>query len=420
MELLDLAAILVSLTAILAYLNHCFVGLPTTIGVMLIALLASLGLIAIGELGFVPVDEYAEHLFLEVDFNTTLMHGMLSFLLFAGALHIKLAMLQRHKWVILVLATLGVIMSTFIVGTLIWWLFAVLGMEIRYIYCLLFGALISPTDPIAVMATLKSVGVEKSLETKIAGESLFNDGVGVVVFLVLLGLAQNPDQITLNDALVLFAQEALGGALLGLVLGWFVFRLLLSVDNYQVEILLTLGLVMGGYALATALHTSGPIAIVVAGLLVGNPGRRLAMSDSTREHLDTFWELVDEILNALLFVLIGLEVLILKFETSYLIAGVLSIPLVLLARTVSVGLPIGLFRMRRTFSPHVVKLLVWGGLRGGISVALTLSLPAGSERDIFLAMTYVVVVFSILVQGLSLGPLVRRLQPQSAEIMSDH
>lgn len=410
MALLDLAAVLVSLTAILAYLNHRFIGLPTTIGVMLIALLMSLALIVVGELGFFPVDEYAEQLFAAVDFNTALMHGMLSFLLFAGALHIQLNDLQQHKWVILVLATVGVIISTFLVGTLVWLLFQVLGADIRYIYCLLFGALISPTDPIAVLAILKSVGVEKSLETKIAGESLFNDGVGVVVFLVLLGLAQNPDQVTLDDALVLFAQEALGGALLGLVLGYIVFRLLLSVDNYQVEVLLTLALVMGGYELATALHTSGPIAIVVAGLLVGNPGRKLAMSESTREHLDTFWELMDEILNAVLFVLIGLEVLILKFEFSFLLAGLLSIPLVLLARSISVGLPIGLFRMRRTFSPHVVKFLVWGGLRGGISVALALSLPAGAERDVFLAMTYVIVVFSILVQGLSMGPLLRRLR----------
>ena len=416
MELLDLAAVLVSLTALFAYINHRFIGLPTAIGVMLIALVVSLVLIAFGELGIANIDSNAERLLAAVDLNTTLMHGMLSFLLFAGALHIKLNDLYQHKWVIAVLATFGVLVSTIIVGSLVWLLFGVLGVDIGFIYCLLFGALISPTDPIAVLATLKSVGVEKSLETKIAGESLFNDGVGVVVFLVLLGLALNPGRITFDDALLLFVQEAVGGVLLGLVLGYFVFWLLRSVDSYQVEILLTLGLVMGGYALATALHTSGPIAIVVAGLLIGNSGRRLAMSDKTREHLDTFWELVDEILNAVLFVLIGLEVLLLKFTPDYMIAGLIAIPLVLLARSVSVGFPIGLFRLRRSFSPHVVKFLVWGGLRGGISVALALSLPSGTERDIFRARTYVVVVFSILVQGLTIGRLARRLQDRGADL----
>ena len=416
MELLNLAAVLVSLTALFAYLNHRFIGLPSAIGVMLIALVVSLVLIAFGELGIANIDSYAERLLAAVDLNTTLMHGMLSFLLFAGALHIKLNDLYQHKWIIAVLATFEVIVSTIIVGVLVWLLFGILGVEVGFIYCLLFGALISPTDPIAVLATLKSVGVEKSLETKIAGESLFNDGVGVVVFLVLLGLALNPGKITFNDALLLFVQEAVGGVLLGLVLGYFVFWLLRSVDSYQVEILLTLGLVMGGYALATELHTSGPIAIVVAGLLIGNSGRRLAMSDKTREHLDTFWELVDEILNAVLFVVIGLEVLLLKFTPDYLIAGLIAIPLVLLARSISVGLPIGLFRLRRSFAPHVVKFLVWGGLRGGISVALALSLPVGTERDIFLAMTYVVVVFSILVQGLTIGGLARRLQDGGADL----
>jgi CPA1 family monovalent cation:H+ antiporter len=307
------------------------------------------------------------------------------------------------------LATLGIVLSTFIVGTLIWILLKFLEFDIAYIYCLLFGALISPTDPIAVMATLKTVGIAKSLETKITGESLFNDGVGVVIFLVLLSLAYSPEDVSAGEAALLFVQEAVGGVLFGVVLGYIGFYLLRTVDNYQVEILLTLALVMGGYTLALALHTSGPIAIVVAGLMIGNKGRALAMSDKTREHLDTFWELIDEILNAVLFVLIGLEMLILDFSAGYITAGLLAIPLVLMSRFFSVGIPVSLLRLKKEYSPHVVKILVWGGLRGGISVALALSLPMGETRDVFLAMTYIIVVFSILVQGLTIAPMLRRL-----------
>jgi CPA1 family monovalent cation:H+ antiporter len=260
-----------------------------------------------------------------------------------------------------------------------------------------------------VLATLKNVGIVKSLETKIAGESLFNDGVGVVVFLVISGVAVGPGDVSLGSAAMLFLREAVGGVLFGLGLGYAGFFLLRTVDNYQVEVLITLAMVMGGYAAALELHTSGPIAMVVAGLLIGNRGRVLAMSDRTREHLDTFWELVDEILNAVLFVLIGLEVLVLHFTREYLFAGLLMIPLVLIARAISVGVPINLLRLKRDFSPHVVKILVWGGIRGGISVALALSLPAGPQRDIVVAMTYIIVVFSILVQGPTIGRVAKRL-----------
>ena len=260
-----------------------------------------------------------------------------------------------------------------------------------------------------MLSTLKSVGIAKSLETKIAGESLFNDGVGVVIFLVIAGLAFNPETVSAGTTVLLFIREAIGGVVFGLGLGYAGFFLLRTVDNYQVEVLITLAMVMGGYAMALALHTSGPIAIVVAGLLIGNRGRVLAMSERTREHLDTFWELVDEVLNAVLFVLIGLEVLVLQFTREYLAAGLLMIPLVLLARAISVGVPINVLRLRREFSPHVVKILVWGGIRGGISVALALSLPPSPMRDIVVAMTYVVVVFSILVQGLTIGPVAKRL-----------
>ena len=409
METLNLAAILITLSALFSYLNHRYIGLPTTIGVMLIALLFSLALIFIGEMGIAQFDDVAERLLLGVDFDTTLMHGMLSFLLFAGALHVDLGDLRQQKWVVTVLATVGVMMSTMIVGCLTWLLLNWLGVGIPFIYCLLFGALISPTDPIAVLSTLKSVGIAKSLETKIAGESLFNDGVGVVIFLVIAGLAFNPETVSAGTTVLLFIREAIGGVVFGLGLGYAGFFLLRTVDNYQVEVLITLAMVMGGYAMALALHTSGPIAIVVAGLLIGNRGRVLAMSERTREHLDTFWELVDEVLNAVLFVLIGLEVLVLQFTREYLAAGLLMIPLVLLARAISVGVPINVLRLRREFSPHVVKILVWGGIRGGISVALALSLPPSPMRDIVVAMTYVVVVFSILVQGLTIGPVAKRL-----------
>jgi len=409
-EILNLTALLITLTAIFSYLNHRFVGLPTTIGVMMIALVFSLLLIALGWAGIWSVDEMAERILMRLDFDTALLHGMLSFLLFAGALHINISDLAAHKWLIGSLATVGVVMSTFLVGTLSWLCLNFFGVEVPYIFCLLFGALISPTDPIAVLAILKNVGIAKSLETKIVGESLFNDGVGVVVFLVLFGIATSPVDVTVSGTLWLFAQEAVGGFIYGLLIGFIGYSLLKSVNNYQVEVLLTLALVMGGYSLAMALHLSGPIAIVVAGLFIGNHGRMFAMSDTTRRNLDTFWELVDEILNALLFVMIGLEVLVLKFSTSALIAGLVAVIVVLVSRFVSVGIPVSLFKFTREFSPHVVRILVWGGIRGGISVALALSLPAGPFRDLIVTTTYTVVVFSIIVQGLSIGRLVKRAQ----------
>jgi CPA1 family monovalent cation:H+ antiporter len=287
------------------------------------------------------------------------------------------------------------------------WLLGILGIDLPLIYGLLFGALISPTDPIAVLGILKKAGVPESLETKITGESLFNDGVAVVIFLLLLESATGTGNLTATTVLALFIKEVLGGVLFGLLIGAVAYWMLKSIDNYQVEILITLALVTGGFALAEHLHISGPIAIVVAGLLIGNHGRLLAMSDEVREHLDTFWELVDEVLNAVLFVLIGLEVLVLTLTRQHLIAGLLLIPILLLARFVSVGIPVGAMRMFRSFSPHVLKILTWGGLRGGISVAMALSLPPGPHRQVILATTYVIVVFSIIVQGLTIGRLVR-------------
>ncbi|KPJ76637.1 MAG: sodium:proton antiporter [Deltaproteobacteria bacterium SG8_13] len=405
MKLFNILAILITLSAVFSYINHRFIKLPTTIGVMAIALLGSLGIAALGPLGF-GLEEDAMRLLDSIDFDETLLHGMLSFLLFAGALHIDLAALVRQKWIIGTLATVGIVSSTFIIGALTWLVLEWLNIGLPLIHCLLFGALISPTDPIAVLGILKKVGVPESLETKICGESLFNDGVAVVVFLVLLQIAAGGQEITAATVAWLFAKEALGGILYGLLIGAVAYAMLKSVDNYQVEVLITLALVAGGYALADAFHLSGPIAIVVAGLLIGNHGRLLAMSERTRDHLDTFWELVDEVLNAVLFVLIGLEVLVLSWNRSYLFASALLIPLPLLARFVSVAVPVTLMRRFRTFSPDVIKILTWGGLRGGISVAMALSLPPGSHRDIILTITYAVVVFSIMVQGLTVGKLV--------------
>ncbi len=407
MELFDAVALLVSLTALFACLNHWTLRLPTTIGVMGLALFFSLVLIALGRFGV--VGEAWTAWFGAVDFGPALLQGMLGFLLFAGALHVDLGDLLDQKWVVSLLATVGVLFSTAAIGAVSYLAFAALGFELPLIHCLLFGALISPTDPIAVLSILKQVGIPRSLEMKIAGESLFNDGVGVVVFLVLLGAAAGGSEPSSSRIALLFLEEAVGGIVFGLVAGVIAYRLLRGIDDYQVEILLTLALVMGGYALATALHLSGPLAMVAAGLVIGNHGRRFAMSDHTRENLDTFWKLVDEMLNAVLFVMIGLEVLVLSFDVRLLTAGLLAIPLVLAVRFAAVGLGVSLLRRRRTMSPHAVKIMAWGGIRGGISVALALSLPAGPEREVILAATYTVVVFSILVQGPSLGPLVKKL-----------
>ncbi len=412
MNLFDIIAVLITLTALFSYLNYSYLRLPTTIGVMLIALAMSLSLIVFKALGL-DFTSQAEAIIGKIDFDETLMHGMLSYLLFAGALHVNLDELVRQKWVIGTLATLGVLISTLIIGTLIWLALNLVGIDLAFIHCLLFGALISPTDPIAVLAILRHAGVPKSLEMKITGESLFNDGVGVVVFILVAGIAAGGDDLGAGTIVAIFFEEAVGGAIYGLLLGWITYWMLARVDNYQVEILLTLALVTGGYALALAIHVSGPIAIVVAGLMIGNHGRLLAMSELTREHLDTFWELVDEILNAVLFVLIGLEVLVISFSLSTLAAGCLAIIIVLLGRFASVGIPINVMRTRREFSPHVVKILTWGGLRGGISVALALSLPAGAEREIILTMTYCVVIFSILVQGLTVEKLIRLTSRQA-------
>ena len=408
MGLFEIIAILFTLSALFSFINYRFFKLPNTIGVMLTSLLFSLLLIVIGL--FIPESkQWAVKLLTQIDFDKTLLHGMLSFLLFAGALHVNINDLRQQYKIILSLATASVIISTFIVGGLSWTMLNVLGLNISLIYCLLFGALISPTDPIAVLGILKKVNTPKSLEIKIVGESLFNDGVGVVVFLILLEMAATGHDMTSAAVGLLFLQEALGGALLGFGAGLFAYWMLKQVDNYQVEILITLGLVTGAYAFADALHLSAPIAIVVAGLLIGNHGRSFAMSETTRKNLDTFWKLADEVLNAILFLLIGLEVMILSFSWLSITAALLAIIIVLSARLLSVSVPILLLKHVRAFSPNVVKILTWGGLRGGISIALALSLPGGRERDVLLTVAYGVVVFSIIVQGLTISPFLKML-----------
>lgn len=412
MTFFEITSILMVLTALFGFINYRVLRMPTTIGVMLIALIFSLGMVLLGWLDIDIGQADIERMLKSIDFNQTLLHGMLSFLLFAGAMHINFDDLKDQKWVISILATAGVVASTFIVGSLTWVVLDILGMPTPFIYCLLFGALISPTDPVAVIGILKTVGVPKGLETKIAGESLFNDGIGVVVFLILLDLAIGGGDITVASVALLFVEEAVGGAVLGLVIGVLAYQMLKRVNNYQVEVIITLALVMGGYALADRIHTSGPIAMVVAGLLIGNHGRAHAMSDITRERLDDFWELMDEILNAILFMLIGLEMLILPFTPALVAAGLIAILITLVARGASVGGAVLFMRTFRRFSPGAIKILIWGGLRGGISVALALSIPAGPERSTLVTITYIIVVFSILVQGMTLGRLVKSIYPE--------
>ncbi|TBR08054.1 MAG: sodium:proton antiporter [Rugosibacter sp.] len=404
----DIAVACLVLTAVMAYLNHRFVGLPTTIGVMSIALLLSFMLIGLDKLGVGIFREYEQALLSSINFSDVLMQGMLSMLLFAGALHVDLSELRSVRWQVGILAVLGTLMSSLMVGFGLWYVLPLLGASLPLSYCLIFGTLISPTDPIAVMGILKSAGAPKRLELVIAGESLFNDGVGVVLFSLVVAMAASGEAPTVNEGLKLLLEEAGGGILFGLMLGYLCFVMLRSIDSYQVEVLITLAAVLGGYALATRLHVSGPLAMVVVGLVIGNHGRALAMSDETRQHVDMFWELLDEILNSVLFVLIGLEVIIIPVSGNIFVAAAVVIVITLIARLISVAAPMNIFRRVFDLPSGSWCVLTWGGLRGGISVALALSLPVGPERDFVLALTYAVVVFSILCQGLTIGRVIRK------------
>jgi len=402
MSLFDMVAILLTLAALFSLINYKTIKLPNGIGIMLIGLLMSIALIISNKIGWFST-ESIQHIFSQIDFNDAVLNGMLSFLLFAGALHVNINKLAELADTIAILATIGVVISSGIVSVVTYYIFNGLGIEVSYLYCLVFGVLISPTDPIAVMGILKKIGAPKSIEVKITGESLFNDGVAVVLFIVVLELATGQQEASFGHISYLFAKEVIGGAVYGFIIGYIAFLALRAVDDYQVEVLITLALVTGGYSLAQHLHISGPIAIVIAGLMIGNHGRKLAMSEKTRNRLDDFWELIDEVLNALLFLLIGVELLIIQITQNYILASLLIIPTVLLARFISVGLPVAILKFKNSYSPHAIKILTWGGLRGGISVALALSIPHGPWRDPLLTATYAVVIFSILVQGLTIG-----------------
>ncbi|MBG9998487.1 sodium:proton antiporter [Pseudoalteromonas sp. NSLLW24] len=410
LSVLEISAIFLSITALLTYVNHRFIGLPTTIGVMVISMLLSIGAIFLGFLGFDDLIDYEVSLLDQLDFTEVLLDGMLSMLLFAGALHVNVSDLRRYKLPIGILACVGTLLSTVIIAGALYLVLPLLGFDLAFIWCLLFGALISPTDPIAVMGILQSAGAPKSIETVIAGESLFNDGIGVVIFVLLLGVLSSGDIPTTYYVAHTLAVEAGGGIVFGLVLGGILYYLLKSIDSYQEEVLLTLAGVIGGYALASHWHLSGPLAMVMMGLMVGNHGRSMAMSDKTRHYVDLFWELIDEILNAILFVLIGLEVVMIAFSSNLFIAGGLTIFIVLMARLIVVGITTTTFNKQLELPSGAWKVLTWGGLRGGISVALVLQLPDGNERDILLALTYAVVVFSILIQGLSIGKVAKTIR----------
>lgn len=414
MNLFVIASILIVLSALFGYINVKFLKLPNTIGLMIVAILFTMGLF-LTSLVNPTLLNMAEELIGEIDFKTVLLDVMLGFLLFAGALHTNFGQLKVQRWPILLFATVGVLTSTFLVGGMSYYLFNALGHEVQFIHCLLFGALISPTDPIAVLGIMKKAGVPKKLETKIVGESLFNDGVGVVIFLTIFTIAGGGDHgdsegSSLNSILTLFGQEVFGGIAFGGILGLITYKLLKSIDDYEIEVMITLACVMGGYVFAHYLHLSAPLAIVVAGLIVGNDTvRGNAMSNVTEQFVDKFWELVDILLNALLFVLIGLELLVLTLDMSFIIAGMISIVLVLIARFLSLLIPVQLFSKRLEFLPYTTTIMSWGGLRGGISIALALSLGEEMNRDLLLTVTYVVVVFSIIVQGLTIGNLTTRL-----------
>lgn len=409
MDLFHLFSILIVLSAGFAYINFRILKLPNAIGLMLVSLIFSFIILILGY--YFP--SFKESIAIKMDninFSELLLEGMLSFMLFAGAIHIKFKDLNNEKLSILLFSTFSVLISTFIIGFASYYLLTFMGINVKLIHAMLFGALISPTDPIAVLSILKSAGVSKSLETKIAGESLFNDGVAVVVFITILKLAQPGANLEISSILLLFGQEAIGGLLLGLGIGYVGYKLIASIDNYQVEVLITLAIVMGGYTFAHFIHVSGPLAMVAAGLITGNQGKKLGMSDVTAEYIDKFWELVDEILNAVLFVLIGLELLIIQTNEKILFAAIILLLITLITRYISIYIPSIAVRLKEKITQKTILILTWGGLRGGISIALALSIAPEFSKDIWVTITYVIVCFSILVQGMTIGKFAKRMQ----------
>lgn len=404
----DAASALIVLSAVLGWVNHRYIKLPGTVAMTLMGAVASVAVIVIDLiLPSSRVSDAVTGFLNDIDFHETLMNGMLSFLLFAGALHVDLDHLRKGRWQIATLSTIGVVASTLIVGGGLWGLTRLLAIDLPLIWCFVFGAIVSPTDPVAVMAVLRTTKVPPTLKATIAGESLFNDGVGVVVFSILVASAVGGEAFSIVHAGELFLIEGLGGAALGGVIGWIAYRAMKAIDDYSVEVMVTLATVMGGYALASALHISGPVAMAVAGLIVGNQGFSFAMSDQTKDYVVKFWALIDEVLNAVLFLLIGLEAVVLAQRFGLLGLGILTVPLVLFARGLSVGVPLLFWRRLLPFD-LAFPVMTWGGLRGGISIALALSLPNGAMKDVLVAATYVVVLFSVLAQGGTIGHLVKR------------
>jgi len=410
MDYFSVAAILIVLSALFGYINVRFLKLPITIGLMIITIIFTLIVVVIGQFDNALLLREKE-LISQIDFTTVLLDIMLSFLLFAGALHTNFAQLKIQRWPVLVFATVGTLVSTFLVGIIMYFILQGVGLQADFIYCLLFGALISPTDPIAVLGILKKAGAPKKLESKIVGESLFNDGVGVVIFLTIFNIASTSSvNVEVFEIVKLFGKEVIGGIVLGLILGWITYKMMKSIDDYEVEVIITLAVVMGGTLLAHQLHLSAPLAMVTAGLIVGNDTvRNVAMSATTETYVDKFWELIDVLLNTILFVMIGMELLVLTFESSYIIAGLLAIPMVLLSRYLSLWHPIKFFAKKLEFVPHTNLIMTWGGLRGGISIALALSLTQEMHKELFLVITYIIVAFSIIGQGLTVEPIIRRL-----------
>jgi len=408
MNILQVASLLIVLAGAFGAVNYLFLKLPSSIGILVVALLASLSVMGVDVLfpALGAADEI-QKIVRDIEFSDALLEGMLGLLLFAGALHVKLSDLRKQAWVVLLMATLGVAISTAIVGYGFSW---ITGAPL--IIALVFGAIITPTDPVAVLGVLREANLRKSLETKIAGESLFNDGVAYVVFLILVGIAFPSGEHHAEGAMgaiKLFVQEAIGGAILGAILGYLVFQIMKRIDDYALEVLLSLGLAFGGYQLAVYLHMSGPIMAVVAGLFIGDVGMKHGMSEQTRTYLNKFWELIDEILNAVLFLLIGIEVFAVTFDINAIWGGILCTALALFARAAAVTIPLLLLKPFRTFTSDVIPIMTWGGLKGGISVALALTLPDSEWKPIILAATYMVVIFSIIVQGLTIAPLANRL-----------
>lgn len=402
MDILHVLTLIFSATAFFSYINCRYLKLPTSIGLMINSIILALALIVIGELSFFSDSlQWAIDTINLIKFDELVIRGMLGILLFASALHLNFEDLYKNKMVISLLATVGVIFSAFGVAFVLKFLLTFLGLSVPFLYCLLFGTIIAPTDPIAVISILKSLGASRSIQAKIAGESLFNDGVAIVMFSVIYGFLFRGTEIDLNNTLLLFLQESVGGAALGLSLGYLAYLFLKQIDDYITEILITIALVFIGGSLSQKFHVSEPIVAVCAGLLIGNRGRKLAMSEKSAEHIDLFWHLVDEIMNSILFVLLGLEILVISFKMTYLLAGLIAIPVVLITRFVGVAGIINLLKLKRTFPKRVIPILTWGGLRGGISIALALSIPDNSHRDLILSMTFIVVIFSVIVQGLT-------------------